>query len=135
MSATCITVIHDGDLRCRAEHPDSGTVIVTDAPKDHHGGGQSFSPSELLSISLGGCVLSIMEIAARSIGRDVAGASAAVTKEMAAAPRRIAAMSVTVRVPGNFDARERAKLEAAAHACPVHRALAVPVTIAFDWLG
>lgn len=108
---------------------------MTDATKDHHGGGQSFSPSELLSVSLGGCVLSIMAIAARTMDRDLAGASAAVTKEMADAPRRIAGMAVTVRVPGAFDTRERAKLEAAAHACPVHRALAVPVVMAFQWPG
>lgn len=134
MSAGCITVVNDGDLRCHATH-ESGAVIVTDAPRDHHGGGQSFSPSELLSVSLGGCVLSIMAIAARAMDRDLAGASAAVTKEMADAPRRIAGMAVTVRVPGTFDARERAKLEAAAHACPVHRALAVPVVMTFEWVG
>lgn len=135
MSDSCITVVHDGDLRCRAEHPGSGTVIVTDAPKDHHGQEQSFSPSELLSVSLGGCVLSIMAIAARTMDRDLAGASAAVTKEMADAPRRIARIAVTVRVPGEFDARQRAKLEAAARACPVHNALAIPVPIAFEWVG
>jgi uncharacterized OsmC-like protein len=44
-------------------------------------------------------------------------------------------LSVIVRVPGAFDERQRRKLEAAAHACPVHNALGIDAPIIFDWLG
>ena len=128
-------VSYEGGLRCRAEHVESGTVVLTDAPKDHHGQGGSFSPSEMLSVSLGSCILSIMAIAAQSMGRDIAGATATIAKEMADAPRRIAGISVALRVPGDFNARQRAKLEGAAHACPVHNVLGIDVPISFEWVG
>ncbi len=128
-------VSYQGDLRCRAEHAGSGAVVLTDAPKDNHGRGEAFSPSELLSVSLGSCVLSIMGIAARAMDIDITGATALVTKEMADAPRRIARLAVTVRVPGNFDPRQRARLEAAAHACPVHQVLGIDAPMTIDWTG
>ena len=128
-------VTYEGGMRCRSEHDASGTNVLTDASKDLGGRGEHASPSDLLAMSLGGCILSITAIAAQAIDRDLAGATAVVTKEMADAPRRIARMAVTVRVPGAFDSRQRTRLEAAAHACPVHNALAIPVPIAFEWLG
>ena len=130
------TVIsYEGGLRCRAEHAGSGMVVLTDAPKDNHGQGEGFSPSEMLSISLGSCILSTMGIAARSMNTDITGATASVAKEMADGPRRIARISVRVHVPGNFDDRQRTKLEAAAHACPVHNVLGIDAPITIDWTG
>jgi putative redox protein len=128
-------VSYEGNLRCRAEHAESGAIVLTDAPRDNHGRGESFSPSELLSLSLGSCILSIMGIAARSIDTDIPGATATVTKEMANAPRRIARIAVHVRVPGTFDQRQRTKLEAAAHACPVHNVLGIDAPIMIEWTG
>ncbi len=126
---------YEGNLRCRAKHDESGAILVTDAPKDNRGLGEGFSPSDLLSVSLGGCVLSIMGITAQSMGIDIAGATATVSKEMANAPRRIAHMAVVVRVPGSFDDRQRRKLEAAAHSCPVHNALGIEAPIIIEWVG
>jgi putative redox protein len=126
-------VRYEGSLRCSAEHAESGVVVVTDAPKDNHGNGMSFSPSDLLSVSLGSCILSIMGIMARSLDIDITGATASVEKEMANVPRRIVRISVQVRVPGIFDEGRRRKLEAAAHACPVHNILNVEAPISFSW--
>ena len=128
-----ISVRYEGALQCRAEHAESGAVIVTDAPKDNHGNGASFSPSELLSVSLGSCILSIMGIMAQSLGLNITGATATVEKEMANAPRRIARISVQVHVPGVFQEDQRQRLEAAAHACPVHNILAIESPISFRW--
>jgi putative redox protein len=128
-------VSYEGGLRCRSQHSESGTIVLTDAPKDNQGQGESFSPSELLALSLGSCILSIMGIAARSMDTDIAGATAILTKEMANGPRRIVRLAVDVRVPGNFNERQRAKLEAAAHACPVHNALKIDAPITIAWIG
>ena len=128
-------ISYEGSLRCRSEHANSGAVVLTDAPKDNHGKGESFSPSEMLSVSLGSCILSIMGIAARSMNIDIIGATARVTKEMADGPRRIARIAVAVQVPGSFDCRQRSKLEAAAYACPVHSVLGIDAPISFDWTG
>jgi putative redox protein len=127
------TVRYEGSLRCSAEHGESGVVVVTDAPKDNQGNGASFSPSELLSVSLGSCILSIMGIMARSLDIDITGASASVEKEMANAPRRIARISVHVHVPVALEEDQRRKLESAAHACPVHNILNVDAPISFSW--
>jgi uncharacterized OsmC-like protein len=64
---------------------------------------------------------------------DMTGSCAEVTKEMANAPRRIAKISVVVRVPCDLDESQRSKLEAAAHACPVHGVLGIDVPIVFAW--
>ena len=131
MSAT--TVVYEGALRCSAKHEESGVVVVTDAPKDNQGNGASFSPSELLSVSLGSCILSIMGIVARSNDIDMTGATAKVEKEMANTPRRITGISVHVHVPGELNEEQRNKLKAAAHACPVHNVLNVEAPITFSW--
>lgn len=130
------TVVHyDGNLRSHTKHDDSGAIIVMDAPKELNGLGEGFSASDLLGVSLGGCILGIMGVAARSMDIDIPGATTTVSKEMANAPRRFAHLSVVVRIPGTFDDRQRRKLEAAAHACPVHNALAIAAPITFEWVG
>ncbi len=122
---------YEGGLRCHVAHPDNGAVLVMDASKELGGPGENFSPSDLLSVSLGGCVLSIMAMAARvAAGLDLAGATATVTKQMGNAPRRITTLGVTVRVPGQYDAAQRKRLEAAAAACPVHAVLGINAPIA-----
>jgi putative redox protein len=127
------TVHYEGSLRCRAEHAESGAVVVTNAPKENHGSGASFSPSDLLSVALGSCILSAMGIHARAMNLDIAGATARVSKQMANAPRRIAGISVHVQVPGELSESQKQKLEAAAHGCPVHNILKVEAPISFSW--
>ncbi|MEH3103598.1 MAG: OsmC family protein [Sphingomonas phyllosphaerae] len=129
------TVAYEAPLRFRATHADSGAALVMHGPQELGGTGEGFSPSDLLSLSLGGCILGIMEIAARAMDIGVDGATATVSKDMGGNPRRITHLSVIVRIPGTFDDRQRRKLEAAAHACPVHNALGIDAPIVFDWVG
>ncbi|WP_312487381.1 OsmC family protein [Sphingomonas sp.] len=128
-----LVVHYEGDLRCHVTHPDDGAVLIMDAPRDLNGRGEGFSPSDLLSASLGGCVLSIMAMAGRVAGLELAGATATVTKTMGNAPRRITTLGVTVRVPGRYDTAQRKRLEAAAAACPVHAVLGIDAPIAIVW--
>ncbi len=132
---TDVIVSYEGALRCRAEHQDSGIILLTDAPKDHHGQGENFSPSDLLSVALGSCILSVMGIAAQSMNLEINGASATVSKQMHNAPRRIGQIAVSVHIPGSFDPTQRTKLEAAAHACPVHQVLGIDAPITIDWVS
>ena len=56
-------ITYNGNLRTSAKHLESGISINTDAPKDNHGLGESFSPTDLLWVSLTSCMLTIMGIA------------------------------------------------------------------------
>ncbi|MFV0923088.1 OsmC family protein [Sphingomonas parapaucimobilis] len=127
-------VHYEGGLRCHVTHPGNGAMLVMDASQELGGRDENFSPSDLLSVSLGGCVLSIMAMAGRVAGLELTGATATVTKAMGNAPRRITTLGVTVRVPGRYDAAQRKRLEAAAAACPVHAVLGIdaPITIVWD---
>ena len=56
---------HTGDLRCSAEHGPSGVSLSTDAPPEHDGRGESFSPTDLLATALGTCIFTVMGIKAK----------------------------------------------------------------------
>ena len=123
-----ISVVYEGELRCRAKHAPSGKELVTDAPVDNHGRGESFSPTDLVATALGSCMLTIMGIVAQRNRLDIAGTTVKVLKEMIQEPvRRIGSLQVTIRIPGEKSARlapeDRKKLELAAHHCPVHKSL------------
>ena len=133
-----IDVTYEGGLRTRAVHAPSGRELLTDAPVDNHGRGESFSPTDLVATALGSCMLTIMGIAAEKHGWPLAGATATVCKGMVADPgRRIGSLEVLIRVPGDFDGRARAVLEKAALGCPVHRTLGerVDIPVRFEWAG
>ncbi len=118
-------IVYQGDLRTHATHVKSGNSLLTDAPIDNQGKGESFSPTDMVATALGGCILTIMGIKARDKGLDMTGARAEVTKVMASAPRRIAAIKVEIFMPKDrpFSDKEKMLLEKAAHGCPVGRSL------------
>jgi putative redox protein len=133
---TSVTIEYQGDLHCKAVHELSGAVLATDAPRDNHGKGESFSPTDLVATALGSCILSVMGLKARSLNVDIRGATAAVEKEMANAPaRKIKRISVKVRVPHLLSAEHRQALEVAAYTCPVHKSMhpdvEMPIEIAW----
>jgi putative redox protein len=114
------TVTYDGALRCSATHGPSGTVLVTDAPKDNHGRGEAFSPTDLVATSLATCVCTTMAILTRTDGIALEGMQAQVEKHMTTTPpRRIARVVVRILMPRGILVASRAKLEKIAHACPV----------------
>ncbi len=126
-----------GGLRVEAKHEQSGATLITDAPTDNHGQGQSFSPTDLCSLSLGACALTIMGIFAQAHGLDIEGTTFAVTKIMSAnAPRRIAKIEVVFTFPDKgYSDKDKKSLERAALTCPVHHSLGPDVeqSISFVW--
>ncbi len=131
-----INIAYQGELRCTAVHQPSGTQLQTDAPKDNHGKGESFSPTDLVATALGTCMLTVMGIAARTMQIDLLGTKVTVQKEMVANPvRRIGKLSVVIEVPLKLDEEQKQKLIKAAMTCPVHESLHPDVQkpIAFKW--
>jgi putative redox protein len=132
-----ITARYDGDLSATATHGPSSATLRTDAPKDNEGLGRTFSPTDLVATALATCVLTTMAIVARRHQLELRGATATVEKVMNPSPRRIGKLPVIVTVPGSFTPEQKQVLEAAAHACPVHKSLHPDIEspIAFRWTG
>jgi putative redox protein len=131
-----IQIVYEGKLRCMAKHVDSGATLLTDAPKDNMGNGESFSPTDLVATALGTCMLTTMGIAAQRMEIDLSGARVVVTKEMINVPfRRIARLVTTIHVPLELTAEQRQKLEYAGMTCPVKKSLHPDVEnpVAFKW--
>lgn len=114
-----------GELRTEATHLQSGTTINTDAPKDNHGKGEAFSPTDLMATSLANCMLTVMGIKAQTEGMTtIDGAFAEVTKIMYAEPRRVGEIHVKLTFPkNNFSEKEKKIYENTAHTCPVGKSL------------
>ena len=127
---------YQGELRTQATHGPSKTVLVTDAPVDNQGKGESFSPTDLVATALATCMLTTMGIVAKRHGWALEGATATVEKHMVADPeRRIGMLTVHIQVPGNFGEKERTILERTAFTCPVHKSLSpkVEIPVTFQW--
>ena len=120
MTAPTATARYAGQLRTEATHVASGTVIQTDAPVDNHGRGEAFSPTDLVGVALGTCILTTMGIVAERHKLDLVGSTFSVKKTMSPdAPRRIAQLDVDLQLPAHLSLDDRALLERVAHTCPV----------------
>lgn len=119
-----IDVAYQGGLRCQAVHGPSGQKLITDAPVDNHGKGESFSPTDLVATALGTCIATIMGIVAEREKIDLTSLRITVQKEMSAEPpRRIARLITRIEMPKGLTEQQRVKLEKTAHTCPVHQTL------------
>lgn len=119
-----IETIYPGELRTEAKHVLSGNTLITDAPLDNQGKGEAFSPSDLLSASLGSCMFTIMGIAAQEHGIDIDGSTCSITKIMASEPRRVSEIQIQFNFPAiNYSDKQKIILERAAKNCPVAKSL------------
>lgn len=134
-----IDLVYEGGLHCQAKHRPSGKTLVTDAPVDNGGKGESFSPTDLVATALGACIMTIMGLVAKQRNLDLTGTKIHVLKEMAAKPiRRIASLKVEIRIPNGsaISPEDRTRLESGAKTCPVHQSLhpdvAAPVEFIYE---
>ena len=72
-------IIYKSDLRTEAIHIQSGTKIETDAPTDNQGKGERFSPTDLVVVAVGTCMVTTMGIKARSMHLALDGTRVEVT--------------------------------------------------------
>ncbi|HQV36947.1 MAG TPA: OsmC family protein [Flavobacterium sp.] len=128
-------VTYIGELRTTSIHLQSGTEILSDAPKDNHGKGEAFSPTDLVANSLATCMISIMGIKSKDLNVDLSGSTAEVTKIMQAEPRKIAKIEVVFNMTIAPDDKTKIILERAAMTCPVLLSLHPDIEkeITFNW--
>ena len=121
-----INILYEGGLQCTATHGPSKDTLTTDAPVDNGGKGAAFSPTDLVATALGTCMATVMGLVAQRDKLTIDGLQVQVIKEMTADPvRRIGSLKTRLVFPRGttFSAADRAKLEAAARACPVKQSL------------
>jgi uncharacterized OsmC-like protein len=124
-----------GALRTKVIHLDTGCELLTDAPKDNHGQGEMFSPTDLFAASLATCMMTLMGIAAKKLHVDLSMARMDVEKTMQLNPRRIGKITIHFTCSHAVDDEQRLALEKAAYECPVHKSLHpdIIVTTTFIW--
>jgi putative redox protein len=129
-----IKLSYEGDLHCSAVHTPSGNTLVTDAPVDNNGRGESFSPTDLVATALGACMATVIGIVARRKEIAVEGMAITVRKFMSEdAPRRISRLELDLDIPLPADHPDRPLLESAARGCPVHHSLHPDIKVVMNW--
>lgn len=129
-----IEASYDGELRCTATHGPSGTKLITDAPVDNMGKGESFSPTDLLATSMLTCIMTIVGIRAQSKDIDISGMKGTVEKSMEANPRRVGKLEINISLPNNLSIEDRSWLITEGCNCPVCHSVSenMEVDITFD---
>tara|TARA_B100001250_G_scaffold382377_1_gene375476 strand:+ start:239 stop:619 length:381 start_codon:yes stop_codon:yes gene_type:complete len=121
-------------LQTEAKHSLSGSVIHTDAPKDHDGEGKDFAPTDLLASSLGTCVITIMGIEAKRRGWELDNIQIDVYKLMTTeGPRKIKTLVLEIYMPSKIDSQKYKILQRTAENCPVKLNLEASVDIKLHW--
>jgi len=120
--------VYSGNKRVEITHEQSGTTLITDAPKDNHGEGQSFSPTDLCAVSLASCNLTTIAIKMEEKEEvNLSNSFFSVEKIMSSDPRMIGSIVIEIHLPATFDQKQRVIAERVGRACPVHRSLAAEV--------
>jgi len=131
------TIIYTGQLRCSATHNQSGTVIETDAPTDNRGKGERFSPTDLLCVSLGTCIITTMGIRAMDMGINLDGTTLQVQKHMLGDPRRVGGIDITLGFPASLQLEEKDRLilQRIGDNCPVQKSIhpEIKTNIVYNW--
>jgi putative redox protein len=132
-----IDLTYTGNLRCTARQISTGHTLATDAPAGQGGLGEDFSATDLVVVALGTCILTTLAIVGQRHQLDLAGMSACMEKEMAAAPvRRIGSIGMTITFPLGLrlSPADRDRLENAARRCPVKQSLHPEIDIRVEFV-
>ncbi|MDB5223685.1 MAG: OsmC family protein [Chitinophagaceae bacterium] len=130
------SIIYEGELRCRATHLQSGTVVETDAPTDNRGKGEKFSPTDTLCVSLATCIITTMALKARDMNIELKDTKIDVTKYMLKDPRRVGQIDITIHFPPfSLGGDQKSTLETTGNNCPVAKSLHpdLKVNIEYNW--
>jgi len=117
-------VIYLGEFRCEATHIQSGSKIITDAPIDNFGKGESFSPTDLVAKALASCLITTIAIQTRLMGYNLIDSKLTVKKYMETNPRRISKIEINILIPKtNLNEEDKAKIIEIGLSCPVAKSL------------
>jgi putative redox protein len=109
---------------------EGGHAVVVDEPVAVGGTDRGPKPTLLLASSLAGCTAITMELYAERKGWDLGEVE--VDVDVTYEKANPTSFEITVRLSGELDPEQRARLLVIAGKCPVHKAIAheTPVTVA-----
>ena len=123
-----------GDLRTKCTHLKSGVELVTDAPVDNNGKGESFSPTDLVATAYVSCMLTIIGIFCNNNAISFTKGTAEVNKIMGSDPRRISALEIELDFTGNnWTEAEQRQVRNAGENCPVAKTVGEDVEVTFTY--
>ena len=113
-----VKLIYDSDHHVTAIMEPQHKIVSVDCP--YTGDGAEFSPANLLSISLGSCMLLAIGAVAHRAELDLSGTTVSVGfKEVAKPFPHVAAINYVIDIPRHFDAVDMRRIENAAELCPI----------------
>jgi putative redox protein len=119
-----------GELRCEAIHGPSSVHLITDAPIDNRGKGESFSPTDLVVTALATCIITTSGMVAQREKVKLEGTKIYAEKHMSTgSPRRIVKVAFRFDMPIGIPSDFRSKLKNLAATCPVAQSLHPDVVI------
>ena len=126
-------VYYEGDLRASVKNGDG--LIETDLPIELGGIGDKVTPKDLLAISYGMCVITMMGLYASKIGLDMGKLSCEVKKEDSVAGTSLMSIEIIVNCSKKFDKDVKEKLERFALDCPIgsHFHPDLKKKVVFNW--
>lgn len=128
------SIVYKGDLCCELTHGPSGITIQTDAPKDNHGLGRYFSPTDLVTAAMASCIATIMGIKAQEWNLDISGMEINTQKIMSQdLPRRIVKVILDIKMPCNPEEKQKNILQKVPDSCPVTKSLHPDIELVFNY--
>ena len=119
-----MSISYQGGLRNKATHALSNTTLITDAPPDNNGKGESFSPTDLVATALGTCMITLMGITADKKEIKFESCEAEIEKIMASDPRRVQEVKIKMKIKDlGYSEKEKTILKQAALNCPVAKSV------------
>lgn len=129
------TVEYLGNLRTNCTHLASNTSFLTDAPTDHNGKGEAFSPTDILATSYASCMMTIMGIYCEKNNIPFFKGNATVSKIMESNPRRVGRIEIEMNLKGNdWDQKTTQKVIAAGKACPIAKTIGDNIEIVLSYI-
>ena len=129
-----VKLTYDSDHHVTAIMEPQHKIVSVDCP--YTGEGAEFSPANLLSISLGSCMLLSIGTVAQRASLDLSGTTVNVRfKEVAKPFPHVAEIHYVIDIPRHFPAVDMRRIENAADLCPIKTNIGdnTEITVKFNY--
>ena len=116
-----VTITYDKNFCAELKLPDQSSLVIG-APCQG-GKTKALSLKDLFAASYGSCMIMVMDIVAKKVGFDIAGANITVSPVWDQDDSQLAEVNAAVVLPSQFSQEQLDILRNGAHKCPIHSSL------------